>query len=367
MSVNTSLSKKIFERRWFKLIRRGGGMKKAHLSQREISERFDLKIFDGLLLNAGKAVFALNEEEKDPIKQLNYIFRVLENYFEKVVKNLEAYRSEHGSVAMSNPYQKELFMAFCLAIGVIGDQEKLKFYENIQKSKKINEKLLKITNEMYHDVKNAEKNGLNFYAMRKKVIQACRLIDQSLKEVKDVDLKKASLLANEEIIYSLLEMKLIELVMEQIPEKAQKLKSRLHAKEKGEFYFSQVDRCINILEKTDELIFREEFTKDQDNDKYLIMKHLIDLTIELMSEYYNEMKKEFFHQDSGKMDEREVGYLENILNTLVEMKNGAKGEMPHLEELPTFSKYKYTQAFTSFLDAMNSLSLEEEKKPRLSP
>lgn len=351
-------------------------MKKVHLSLQEMSKMFDLKTLLKLLSNAGKAIDNLDEAEK-PTKELIYIFSTLGSYCERVAKNLDAYGRSVERISLSDPRQEALFMKFCYAIGVTDSHEKrlgslskedrLEFDKAIQATKKIYEKLFKINYKMYFYIKNVEENNVSFSEIKKAVDKAYGLIDafskdEELEDVFSLLLKHVKRLQNKETIEFIVKM------INTTAEKAELLASRLCSDEKAEFYTDQIRRCINIVQNIANRYYLDPSFKQEDVEYFML------LTVELMSEYYNQMKSEYNGQERfvfqkrsslGKMDKRETTYLKQVDQFVEEMEKDPKKERPDLEVLPAMEKY--TQAFNEVLDKINAMSLNEERKSRLSP
>lgn len=353
-------------------------MKKVLLSLHEMSEMFNLKIFLGLLSNAEKAIDELNETE-DFSKELSYIFRVLASYCEKASKNLDAYGRANERVSLSNSRQQTLFMAFCYAIGVtdtreerlsaLSYEERVKFNEKIKVAKETYDELFKINHEMYLYVKNIEKNDVSLFEIIEVVGKAYGLIekrseDKALQDIYLLLLKAVKSFQKKEAI------SLIEESTNDLSEKADIKIARLYSEEKAIFYRTQIEYCICIIQN----IYEISRMKEQRDDEFLTMLHLMNLTVGLISTYYDQIEKEYAGQNRfvfarrsslGKMDKRETIYLREVVLCLNEMKKYGKKEKPHLEDLTLMTEY--TLAFDQFFKMENVAPLEDGKKPCLSP
>jgi hypothetical protein len=357
--------------------KKGEIMIKALLSLQEMSEMFNQKTFFGLLSNAENVIDNLNEAE-DFSKELSYIFRVMASYCEKVAKNLDSYGRAYERISLSDPRQEALFMAFCYAIGVtvsyderlsaLSNEERVIFNEKIKVVKDTYEELFKINHEMYLYVKNIKKNDVSLFEIIERVGKTCRLIeerseDKALKDIYYLFLKAVKSFQKKEAI------SLIEQSTNDISEKAEIKIVHFHSDEKAIFYRTQIECCICIIQN----IYEISCMKEQGDDEFVTMLHFMDLTVGLMSTYYDQIEKEYAGQNRfvfakasslGKMDAREIIYLGQVQQCLNEMKKNGGNEKPHLEDLPAMAEY--TQAFDQFLNMKNPVSLDYNKKARLS-
>lgn len=353
-------------------------MKKALLSLQEITEMFNLRTFLGLLSNAEKAIHNLDESE-EPINKLSYIFRVLASYCEKVSINLDAYKRAYEKISLSDPRQQALFMSFCYVIGITDNQELRlntlsredleKFNKKIKAAKKTYSKLFEINYETYRDLKSIKENHLNYFELEKRVHKVYDLVersseDEALKDVCSLLLEAVRFFQKNEALLNIAKQTNV------ICGKSEILVNDLHSKQKANFYTGQLEYCVYIIQE----LYNMYFMSSRGDAEFSITKHLMDLTVELMDRYYDQIEKEHSGQDRfvfakrsslGKMDKRETIYLENVRQCFEEMKKGGRIEKPNLEDLP--SMVEYTQVLGQFLDWLNTSSLLGDKKPSLSP